>query len=580
MLQRNCPATTKPITLKCMKKKLYLAVFFALGLFCLVLFQNATLPTTPAQICTATDLSSWINCKEQIKNKSSYKIIVNGTIHCTGDICNTAITNKASVTITSDSLGVFVRESGFASPLLSFSRVSEVNISNITIKEPKNIPVQPQPGLAEINSLCEDAPKSQCGITLSVSGAENVSIKNVSIYNAKRIALGIAYSKNVMVENSYIDDSFHFGSWASKNEKLTIQNSLFTNSRSNAIIADLSKSIETKIIGNRFTNNHRATAFHVCDSSKTAPCPGGQIDLAVESSNVEVAHNIFENAKMSIEFPEDKNHDWISGIEFESKNISNVLIHDNIIRNHSGSDFFLNMPNITDPKIQLVFKDNRTCNNRTQGFNYLEEFIWTQEISKINNVTDCSDSKSAMGTLSMTSAPCIVKLGQKNCSTQISWNTRNAPNACLFVASSRKLVACSPSYQNLSIDWITNKVVKFELRAERNYFSRKLSEVTVKPIIEETGKPHILNAGLGCDDQNCIWATGLNVEKGCFVNIYNTNYVKIETIKDPICQVDLVTFKVPAHIIKQYSKVIINVANQNRKWSNSFAVSLIKSEKK
>lgn len=548
----------------------------AFGILSFALFQNATLPTASSQVCTATDLNSWLDCKEKLSKKNVFKIIVNGTILCVSDVCNTFVSKIASVTITSDTSGVFIREAGFSSPLLSFNRVDDVNISNISIKEPLNVPQQPVPGEAEINVHCKDFTKSQCGTTLSISSAKNVLIKNVNIFNGKRIALGISNSYSVMIDSAHIEDAFHFGAWVSKNEYLTIQNSSFTKSRSNGVIGDLSKSVDTKIIGNRFANNHRATAFHVCGLSKNEPCPGGQIDLAIESPNVEVAYNIFEDATMSLEFPEDKAHDWISGIEFESKNISNVTIHDNMIRNNSGSEFFLNMPNIVDPKIQLTFKDNRTCKNRTQGFNYLNEFSWTQDITKVNNMNDCNDYKNANGSLSITSGPCIVKSGTNTCTTQLAWTTRNAPRACLFIASSRKLVACSSTSQNLTLNWIQKEPMKFELKAERNYFSPKLAEVTVKPIVEVEGKPHILDTGLGCSDQECVWAKGFNIEKGCFVNIYNTDYVKIATINDPICESSLVTFRVPKDIIKTYSKIIINIANQNRKWSNSVSISLSK----
>lgn len=92
--------------------------------------------------------------------------------------------------------------------------------------------------------------------------------------------------------------------------------------------------------------------------------------------------------------------------------------------------------------------------------------------------------------------------------------------------------------------------------------------------------PSISQAGLGCDKNQCIWANGANIAKGCSVAIFTpdwsaaagaapgaANPALLATVTSVECDRAGVSLEIPAWILSKYRAVNFNVNNPYGKWS-------------
>ena len=96
-------------------------------------------------------------------------------------------------------------------------------------------------------------------------------------------------------------------------------------------------------------------------------------------------------------------------------------------------------------------------------------------------------------------------------------------------------------------------------------------------------KPQLSKAGLGCTDLQCIWANGSNISADCSVGIFTpdwspapvtgfTNPTQLASLTGTAvsCQLNSVSFRIPAWIVAAYPAVNFNVNNSYGKWTDPY----------
>jgi hypothetical protein len=109
---------------------------------------------------------------------------------------------------------------------------------------------------------------------------------------------------------------------------------------------------------------------------------------------------------------------------------------------------------------------------------------------------------------------------------------------------------------------------------------RHLASIS-EPIIAASSlaaAPHIDRAGLGCAQDQCVWAEADSVVANCSVNIYTPDWSApglLATIENPNCLPTGFNFVIPDLIRAKYKSINVNVTNPlNGTWSNPVLVAI------
>lgn len=481
-----------------------------------LLFTPLTLSTTETANtkCSADDTASWKSCVAKINSGVVDTIEISGQINCNDADCSLQSQNRKSISMLGTNNARFYRTTGFDKPLLSFYQVENVIISNIEFAEIENKAYKAKAGGQEINSDCLKYSNQSCEPIVSIVASTQVEIRKSKFMNGKIFGITLVNNDKVFVSDSLIQNSWWFGIWGNSNRLLEFSNNQFIKNRSNAFLMSFEKSERTLISQNYFSGNHHATAFHACGTGSD-PCPGGQIDLVEQVNNVEITNNTFINGSLSMEFPEDSAHNWISAIEFEphDKNITNLQIHHNTITNNSGSEFYLNLPtgNLNRQLLtNFSFFKNRICDNKTQGNFFGAAFLWGSSVNSYEN-SDCSQIPIPEPTPNPTPAPTPTPVPVPT--------TTPAP--------------------------------------------------TPLPTPITTQKPIITAAGLGCSQNECIWVQGNHFSTSCSVDIYKLDWSKLlARVTTANCQNTVVTFKIPTDILNSETSIHLTIINDGGLWAD------------
>lgn len=107
--------------------------------------------------------------------------------------------------------------------------------------------------------------------------------------------------------------------------------------------------------------------------------------------------------------------------------------------------------------------------------------------------------------------------------------------------------------------------------------SNSVKSVNVSANLGEYNK--ITGAGLGCDQNQCMWITATNVGAQCAVGIYAPDWssqLATITMQDISCTSSGATFTIPDWIRSKYSSVIVNYQNlTDGTWSSPMLVSIV-----
>jgi hypothetical protein len=96
--------------------------------------------------------------------------------------------------------------------------------------------------------------------------------------------------------------------------------------------------------------------------------------------------------------------------------------------------------------------------------------------------------------------------------------------------------------------------------------SGRWSEPVYVPI--DPPPPVLYKAGLACDQNQCIWASAINVTAGCSVSLFAPDWSStLAVLTNVSCQHDRIAFEIPAWIRQQYQAIHFNVNNSYQKWS-------------
>lgn len=500
----------------------------------------------PVPECKASTLSEWMSCKSKLESGAIKNIQVEGEFTCSAsDRCALGIHGKSNVNVWSVNGATIKRTGNFSDAIISIVNSDMVEVKNIKFEESPNIPVQPTPKAQEVNKPCMSA---NCSSPISIYQSTNVTIDKVNVNHGKVFGILISKTRNVKITNSIIQNAWWFGIWGSENHNITYYKNQFLNNRSNGILTGTSLTDETRVIENLFSGNHHATAFHTCGNNGTEPCPGGQIDLVDPVRNVTVEGNIFENSKMSGEFPEDVNYNWIAGIEFEAgkHGIFSTYIRNNIIRNNSGSPFYINLPapEVKDTfAVDMEVSGNTICNNRTKDY-HDPKVTWGGGIKLFDNNFSCAAPPAPLRG-SITTTTCTVASASEMCQATVTWSAPDHAGACVFAGN--VLWACDGKSMTKTLNFASLNPLDLILRTGNSVSAQEIARVTLQAKLATTTPaptpapapiPTVTSKGLGCSDMNCIYLVGSNLAKGMYIDIRNkdtnamlkgnvsTNYVK------------------------------------------------------
>jgi hypothetical protein len=90
----------------------------------------------------------------------------------------------------------------------------------------------------------------------------------------------------------------------------------------------------------------------------------------------------------------------------------------------------------------------------------------------------------------------------------------------------------------------------------------------------ERPAPKVTDAGLGCSDSSCIWATGENFTTQCTVDLYSHDYSYLGKPTGISCSDKLITFRLPLAIQALYPSIRFAIVNQYHQWNNPHHIDL------
>lgn len=214
-----------------------------------------------------------------------------------------------------------------------------------------------------------------------------------------------------------------------------------------------------------------------------------------------------------------------------------------------------------------------------------EGVLSTVTISALASGTPTLDQDSAK--LTCDSFQCLAANGtniEKGCSVALftpDWApvTPSAPNPA-FLASV-PASSCDPGALRFEIPaWIQAKykAVNFNVSNPNGKWSSPVYASIDRPA------PSLSQAGLGCDRNQCIWASGANIVPGCTVAIFTPDWAPVNpsapnpaqlaTVTNVSCQMTGLSFEIPAWIQAKYRSVNFNVNNPYGKWSEPRSVKI------
>ncbi len=316
--------------------------------------------------CVASSPASFRACADQANLGAVSVIQIAALIGCSAaDSCNVSLKNiSGPLTIAGTGGTGFVRHSGYGDSLIEVLNSQNIKLESFSIDDTKNKLGRPDKsqGYTRGNKSC-DGRRRRCQAAIFFSKSNNVIINDLTINNSKKIAIGLKAVHNVTVSNSRIYSAFAFGIWSVEGSNQYFADNQFKNIRSNAIIFSIATA---HIKNNYFDHNHYTPAFNVCGKNSNEPCPGGQLLVLADSSNIKIEENTFTRQLMK--------GDLIGqGIEFDysatHKNpIVNVSIRKNRFIKNKATAAFINKLVPKGAIRQIEFANNQVFSNQSGGY--------------------------------------------------------------------------------------------------------------------------------------------------------------------------------------------------------------------
>ena len=330
-----------------MKFKKSFVLFLLLAVIFLMLIINKN-KNTSAEACVAKDSASWKQCASRLNNKLTNSIKVADMVMCSGiNDCRAVIKVNRPVYIYGELNAGFKRLDTYDYNILEIVNSKSVTVRNLMFDE-------------GIKQPCTPVTDPNCKSSIKISGSRDIKIDNITTFHAKRMGTEIYNSPNVTISNSNFINSYLFAIGINGDGKLGsggvhIEGNLIKDTQSNGIViyhVRSSAQYPTIIHDNRLVHNHRLNLYNLCGPSKTEPCPGGQIIIAINSSNVKIEANTVIDGKS------DTNPTTLAtvGIEIDNSNIHYVNISQNDIHNNMGWAINLN-PDPVDVDNILIEKN-------------------------------------------------------------------------------------------------------------------------------------------------------------------------------------------------------------------------------
>lgn len=277
--------------------------------------------------CVASDVSSFRECINKLNSGQTSDIEVTATINCSNpkecDFPPITSTRPASIYGPAGGSAGLKRSSDYSYNLLKVIDARNLTISNLTFDG-----VSPEPCGDECNNS-----------HIAVTNGSDIVLDNNIFKNSKYFGVSAYKVKNLTIKNSEFINNGWFGLWTDTPESIIVENNLFQDTVSNAILGNFTGTSERPSIirNNSFIHNHRHIIFFVCGGDDGA-CPGGQIDITSPTNNLIIEKNIIKDGRI------DRYQDrglHAAGVELNG-DTNNVTIQNNLIQGNSGSGIALN----------------------------------------------------------------------------------------------------------------------------------------------------------------------------------------------------------------------------------------------
>lgn len=153
------------------------------------------------------------------------------------------------------------------------------------------------------------------------------------------------------------------------------------------------------------------------------------------------------------------------------------------------------------------------------------------------------------------------------CDAWINWASSNASNVRVYANGALMAIADNGS---VIANWISGEN-HFELVSDQG----SLGTIGITALPAGTPSLDWLGAELSCDKFECVTATGSNLQSGCTVGLFSSDWsTYLGGATNVSCSTDSVTFTVPGAIQQAHVGINFNVTNPNGKWSEPVYVSI------
>ncbi len=244
---------------------------------------------------------------------------------------------------------------------------SQVTIADFQIVDVTNVSDYTHPTNVLTASNAAFSPPTSIGLrpAISIENSSFVTLKNVSVQNAKLNALEIRNSKDVSVTGCTFSNAFMLGAQLvdALNTRISFDSNLFIDNRSNPLVLQGSSLTVTH---NKFYHNHRASAWWA-SSTVHLPSSGGMIFIYNHVHSLLFSNNEIYGGQIDEQIdPKISLREFglqVHGIEIDyagdlgqTTDLSDINITNNLIHDLSGFALSVPMEYVQDPQVKLTFK--------------------------------------------------------------------------------------------------------------------------------------------------------------------------------------------------------------------------------
>ncbi|MBK7146247.1 MAG: hypothetical protein IPH76_13970 [Xanthomonadales bacterium] len=309
--------------------------------------------TGQAGVCFAANAPTFHACLAQLHAGLTQKIQVQGMIDCSFNTSAKGSVNPCNFVL--DSLSA---PAGTRLAIVGDLTIPSGFIRNGSVYEAYRLPVlniNNVDGLEVRGLSFNEGPQVIAGVgngTITVIDSSDIAIIGNRFNDSKFTAIALRRNARVQIKDNEFNDVQIFGIWGANEASevssgVEITNNSFQRTFNNAILASF---VDSQITYNQFVGNHYVPLFGYS---------GGQFAVEKNSSNVLIGCNIVSNGSIA-------GYHNANGIEIAQYDMSNIRIIGNVVQGHDGYGITVNYDTVNMSNI--LIRGNSLSNNGISPF--------------------------------------------------------------------------------------------------------------------------------------------------------------------------------------------------------------------